>query len=286
LHGSHGDQLRSQCDRCNPWLYETGAILKRVVHDGLIYYQFDALAATPEVYHGVFTRAGGVSRAPFASLNLSRSVGDDGASVTENNRRMLAAFDVSPDQATTAWLVHGRSVAVVDRADAGHYRANVDAIITHERGLALTMRFADCVPVVVYDRACGAIGLAHAGWRGVAVNVVAATLDALREAYGTDPHDVWAGIGPCIGVDQYRVGSDVIEAIAAACPADAPIAQRQPDGSTHLDLNAAVVAQLRACGVTHIEDSQMCTATRTDEWFSHRAEHGQTGRFGVVIGLQ
>lgn len=271
---------------CNPWLYETGDILKRVVHDELIYYQFDALAAASDVYHGVFTRAGGVSRAPFASLNLSRSVGDDVASVSENNRRMLSAFDVQPDQATTAWLVHGRSVAVVDRANAGHYRTNVDAIITRERGLALTMRFADCVPVVVYDRACGAIGLAHAGWRGVAVNVVAATLDALSEVFGTDPRDVWAGIGPCISVDQYRVGPDVIEAIAAACPADAPITRRQPDGSLHLDLNAAVTAQLRACGVTHIEDSQLCTATRTDEWFSHRAEHGKTGRFGVVIGLQ
>ena len=78
----------------------------------------------------------------------------------------------------------------------------------------------------------------------------------------------------------------MIAAIAAACPADAPIAQGQIDGSVHLDLNAAVAAQLRACGVMHLEDSKVCTATRTDEWFSHRAEHGKTGRFGVVIGLQ
>ncbi|MBI5566342.1 MAG: peptidoglycan editing factor PgeF [Chloroflexi bacterium] len=260
--------------------------MNRVVHDELIYYQFDDLASAPELYHGVFTRAGGVSRAPFASLNLSRSVGDEAVAVTENNRRMLAVFDMQPDQATTAWLVHGRSVAVVDRADAGHYRTNVDAILTRERGLALTMRFADCVPVVVYDRVRGAIGLAHAGWRGVAVNVVAATLDAMHAAFGSEPRDVWAGIGPCISVDRYRVGEDVITAIAAACPADIPIAQRQTDGSVHLDLNAAVTAQLCAGGVTHIEDSKVCTATRIDEWFSHRAEQGKTGRFGVVIGLQ
>jgi YfiH family protein len=260
--------------------------LKRVVHDQLIYYQFDDLISAPDLYHGVFTRAGGVSRAPFESLNLSRSVGDDAAAVAENNRRMLAVFDVRPDQATTAWLVHGRSVAVVDRADAGQYRTSVDALITCERGLALTMRFADCVPVIVYDRVRGAIGLAHAGWRGVAVNVVAATVDAMREVFSSDPRDVWAGIGPCIGVDQYRVGPDVIEAVAAACPPNTSITHRQPDGRLHLDLNAAVAAQLRACGVTHIEDSKVCTATRTDEWFSHRAEQGKTGRFGVVIGLQ
>lgn len=260
--------------------------MKRIVQDELVYYQFDDLAGAPDLYHGVFTRAGGVSRAPFASLNLSRSVGDDAVAVTENNRRMLSVFNVRPDQATTAWLVHGRSVAVVDRADAGHFRANVDAIITRERGLALTMRFADCVPVIVYDQGRDAIGLAHAGWRGVAANVVAATLDAMREVFGSDPRDVWAGIGPCIGVDQYRVGPDVMAAVAAACPPDAPIARRQPDGSIHLDLNVAVGAQLRACGVMQIEDSQVCTATRTDEWFSHRAEQGKTGRFGVVIGLQ
>lgn len=261
-----------------------GDQLKRLTQDGLTYYQFDDLTAEPGLYHGVFTRAGGVSRAPFESLNLSRSVGDEPAAVAENNRRMLAAFDVQPQQATTAWLVHGRTVAVVDRADAGRFRTEVDAIITRERGLALTMRFADCVPVVVYDRVRGAIGLAHAGWRGVAVNIVAATLDALREAFGSEPRDVWAGIGPCISVDHYRVGQDVIDAVAAACPPHTPIVQPRPDGP-HLDLNAAVTAQLRACGVTHLEDSRLCTATRTDEWFSHRAEQGKTGRFGVVIGL-
>ncbi len=262
-----------------------GDRVKRIVQDELAYYQFNDLASSPDLYHGVFTRAGGVSQAPFASLNLSRSVGDDPAAVTENNRRMLAAFDVQPHQATTAWLVHGRSVAVVDRADAGQYRTNTDAIITRERGLALTMRFADCVPVIVVDRVRGAIGLAHAGWRGVAVNIVAATLDAMRDAFGSVPRDVWAGIGPCISVERYRVGQDVIDAVAAACPPRTPIAQRRPDGSVHLDLNVAVAAQLRACGVTQIEDSRLCTATRTDEWFSHRAERGQTGRFGVVIGL-
>ena len=259
--------------------------MKRVVHAQLAYYQFDDLAAAPMVYHGIFTRVGGVSRAPFESLNLSRSVGDDPLAVTENNRRMLAAFAVKPAQATTAWLVHGQSVAVVDRADAGHFRQGVDALITRTRGLALTMRFADCVPVVLYDAAHGAIGLAHAGWRGVAVNVVAAAIDALRAAFGSEPPELWAGIGPCIGVEQYRVGPEVLAAVAAACPPEAAIAPRQPDGRVHLDLSAAVTAQLRACGVTHIEDARLCTATRTGEWFSHRAEHGQTGRFGLVIGL-
>ena len=252
----------------------------------LRYYQFDALSDHPAVFHGVFTRLGGVSRAPFESLNLSRSVGDDSAAVQENNRRMLSVFEAASDQAVTAWLVHGRSVAAVTAAEGGTFRQETDALITCDRALTLTMRFADCVPIVFYDSVRGAIGLAHAGWRGVAVGVVPATIEALQSTYGCNPRDIWAGIGPCIGVDRYRVGSEVIEAVSAACPTAAAIVQRQPDGSLHLDLIAAVVAQLRASGVGQIEDSAICTASNTTEWFSHRAENGQTGRFGVAIGLR
>jgi polyphenol oxidase len=258
--------------------------LKRQSTKDLVYYQFDDLDSHPDLYHGVFTRLGGVSRAPYESLNLARSVGDDAPAVAENNRRMLAVFDTTPDRATTAWLTHGRLVAVMTRADAGSYRQGYDAIITRERGLALTMRFADCVPILFFDPIQRAIGLAHAGWRGVAENVIAATVEALCQNFGSNPHDLWAGIGPCIGADRYRVGQDVIDLVTPACPPQAPIVLRRPDGSLHLDLNAAVTAQLQTCGVEHIEDSALCTASHTAEWFSHRAENGRTGRFGVVIG--
>jgi YfiH family protein len=260
--------------------------LKRQSLNGLVFYQFDGLDHYTELYHGAFTRLGGVSGAPFESLNLARSVGDDVQAVQENNRRMLSAFGVTPGRATTAWLVHGRAVAVMTQADAGSYRQGYDAIITRERGLALTMRFADCVPLVFYDPMQQAIGLAHAGWRGVAENVIAATVMALRDNFRSNPRDLWAGIGPCISADRYRVGQDVIDLVAAACPPQVPIVQLQPDGALHLDLNAAVRSQLEASGIENIEDSATCTASNTGEWFSHRAEHGKTGRFGVVIGLR
>jgi YfiH family protein len=254
--------------------------------DGLVFYQFDGLAHYPDLYHGAFTRLGGVSRPPFASLNLARSVGDDTQVVQENNRRMLRVFGLTSDRATTVWLVHGKQVAVMTSADAGAYRQGFDALITRERGLALTMRFADCVPIVFFDPVQRAVGLAHAGWRGVAEKVIATTVAALSENFGSDPRDLWAGIGPCISADRYRVGQEVIDLVQPACPPRAPIVQRQPDGAVHLDLNAAVASQLRACGVENIEDSAICTASNTAEWFSHRAENGKTGRFGVVIGLR
>ncbi len=260
--------------------------MKRQSLNGLVFYQFDGLEDDANLYHGAFTRLGGVSEAPFESLNLARSVGDDVQRVQENNRRLLRVFEMTPDHATTAWLVHGTAVAVMTQADAGTYRQGFDAIITRERGLALTMRFADCVPIVFFDPVRRAIGLAHAGWRGVAGNVVAATVAALRENFGSHPRDLWAGIGPCIGVDRYRVGQEVIELIAPACPPHAPIVRRQTDGFLFLDLNAAVQSQLQACGVENVENSAICTASDTAEWFSHRAEQGKTGRFGIVIGLR
>ena len=260
--------------------------MKQQHNHTLVYYQFDGLSQYSAVYHGVFTRLGGVSRAHFESLNLSRSVGDDPEAVRENNRRMLSIFDVTPDRSVTAWLVHGKTVAVVDRNDASGYRAGTDAIITNDRSIALTMRFADCAPIIFYDPVHQAVGIAHAGWRGVAVNIARETVMAMQAAFKSDPYELWVGIGPCISVDRYRVGLEVIDAVSAACPPAAPIVQRQPDGSTHLDLNAAIEAQLRASGVNQIEVSNLCTATNTHEWFSHRAENGKTGRFGVVLGLK
>ena len=112
--------------------------MKQQSSDGLVFYQFEALAQSSDLYHGAFTRLGGVSQTPFESLNLARSVGDDVQAVQENNRRMLSVFDMTPDRATTAWLVHGKAVAVMTHADAGNYRQGMDAIITRERGLALT----------------------------------------------------------------------------------------------------------------------------------------------------
>lgn len=226
-----------------------------------------------------------MSVGPYASLNVSRAVGDDPDAVTENNRRMLGAFGYRREQAVTAWLVHGRGVAVMTRADLGRDPQQVDALVTRERGLPLTMRFADCVPIVLYDPARPAIGVAHAGWRGVALDVVAATVRTMIDAFGSVPRRMWAGIGPAIGAEWYEVGVDVAERVMAACPPGTRLAQSGRDGRPHLDLAAAVTAQLQVAGVGAIEASGICTASNTGEWFSHRAEKGKTGRFGLVVAL-
>ncbi len=248
-------------------------------------YQFDGLLAFPETIHAILTRRGGVSVGAYTSLNLSRSVGDDPRAVAENNRRALGAFGYRREQAVTAWLTHGRDVAVITHADLGRDPQRVDALVTRERGLPLTMRFADCAPIVFYDPVRRAIGVAHAGWRGIAVNVVAATVQTMVDAFGSDPRHLWAGIGPAIGVERYEVGVDVAAQVAAACPPGARVTQHTSPGRLHVDLAAAVTAQLQAAGVGAIEPSGICTASDIGEWFSHRAEQGRTGRFGLVVAL-
>lgn len=253
--------------------------------DSLVAYQFEGLRARAETTHAVFTRKGGASSGRFSSLNISSAVKDDDDAVVENNRRMLHALGYRREDVVAAWLVHSSTVALITWDDVGAPLHKVDALITRERGLPLRMCFADCVPIVFYDPRKQAIGFAHAGWRGVASNVGAATVQSLVEAYGSEPRHIWVGIGPAICVEHYEVSQDVVDQVAAACPRGTRLTQPGNNGRPHLDLAAAVTSQLEAAGVGSIENSGLCTASNIDEWYSHRAEKGVTGRFGLVLAL-
>ncbi|RLC80988.1 MAG: hypothetical protein DRI81_03530, partial [Chloroflexi bacterium] len=178
----------------------------------------------------------------------------------------------------------GARVGVVGRAHLGTVQPATDALVTDAPGVPLLMRFGDCASVLFFDSVRRVIGMTHAGWRGVAVGSVPATVRTMTERFGCNPADLWAGIGPTIGPCCYEVGQEVVTAVEAACPPGTK-ATHDVNGRTHLDLPGAVRAQLRAGGVEQIEDSGLCTACRVDEFFSHRAERGHTGRFGIVMEL-
>jgi YfiH family protein len=156
--------------------------------------------------------------------------------------------------------------------------------VTATPGVPLMMRFGDCAPVLLFDPVRRVAGMAHAGWRGVAAGVIEASIRAMTEHLGCNPPDIWAGVGPTIGPCCYEVGTDVADEIAAACPVAAQVI-RCVDDCVHADLPAAVEAQLRAGGIEQVEQANLCTSCRVDEFFSHRAENGRTGRFGIVMGL-
>jgi YfiH family protein len=255
--------------------------MKRQTHNALAYYQFDSLDES-RIAHGIFTRLGGVSEGCYASLNLSRSTGDAAEPVTENRARMNAAFGLPYEDTLTSWLVHGNHVRVVSWDDRSQNDIHADAMVTRTPGLALTLRFADCVPVLFHDPVQKAIGIAHAGWPGIACKVLPQTVAILQAAFGSRPQDLIACIGPSIGPTKFEVGLDVAEKIQAAVSANVTLPHEDLQ-KRHVDLWRAAQFQLNACGVEQIETAGICTASNTHEWFSHRAEKGKTGRFGAMI---
>ncbi len=251
----------------------------------MVRYRFAGLDGAAGLLHAVLTRIGGVSRGPYATLNLSQAVGDEPAAVEENHRRALEPLGLDRAQVVSPWQVHGASAEVVGWEHRGTVRPETDALVTATPGLPLMMRFADCTPVVLFDPLRRAVGLAHAGWRGVVAGVAGAAIELMTAGLACEARDIWAGIGPTIGPCCYEVGMDVAEEIASACPPGSAVVQAL-DGRVYADLPAAVEAQLRSVGVEQIERAGLCTACHVDEFFSHRAENGRTGRFGIVIGME
>lgn len=252
--------------------------------NGLVVYHFESLS-TEGLVHAVFTRLGGVSRGPFATLNTGHTVGDDEAAVAENHARVYRYLGLSADQVTTAHLVHSNRVTVISEAQAGQVVPATDGLATTTPGLALMLRFADCQPIILYDPTHHALALIHAGWRGVAQGIAARAVEAMGAAFGSEPPDLFVGLGPAIGPCCYTVGDDVAAAMGYALPDWRQAMQATAQG-WRLDLSTANAQQLAAVGVQHIEQSDLCTSCHNDLFFSHRADKGRTGRFAVVAYLQ
>lgn len=251
-------------------------------------WQSALLASIPGVVHGVSTRLGGVSRPPFATLNLSLQTGDRMEDVIENRRRFLARLGFNLDAAVWGEQVHGTVVRQVTRRDAAekgvHAFPATDGLVTTQRGLALMAFFADCLPIMAAEEGGRAAGVAHAGWRGTIAGVARQLIVSLR-ACGVAPERIKVALGPCIKPCCYAVSEELYQRFRDEIGPQA--VGRTRSGRPALDLAGANTALLVAAGVPEsaIEVSPICTACRTDLFFSHRAERGNTGRFAAVVGL-
>lgn len=253
--------------------------------------RFPSLSALSGLVHGVSTRQGGVSEGPFASLNLGWTVGDERAAVEANYRRLAEALALPRQHLTTTWQVHGNRVVRAHLEDRGTMLGQADGIITDVPNLPLTQRYADCTPVLVYDPKRQAVGLAHAGWRSTAGGVSVALVRAMIDSFGSDPGDLVAVIGPAIGPCCYEVGPEVEEAVVRAWQVGPSWLSRKgsagpSNGRALLDLWEANRWQLAWAGVGSVEVAGICTRCRKDLYFSHRGDHGRTGRFAVVAMLK
>lgn len=219
----------------------------------------------------ITARNGGVSRGPYESLNLAAHVGDDPVAVAENRRRVAAAMGVAIDRLVIASQVHGDVVNDVDDWDGTALTG--DALVSTRRDVALCVLVADCVPLLFVDSGTARIGVAHAGWRGLARGVVEATLSHFR-----DPSEVHVVIGPHISLDRYQVGPEV-----AAHFFDVPHACVEDVGDRwRLDLGAVAEDQLRSRGVLEGHITR-CDHSSDDVqlFYSDRAAR-PCGRFGLV----
>ena len=241
------------------------------------------------------TRLGGVSVAPWESLNLGVHVGDDPSAVLENRQRVRKEASLPSEP---VWLeqVHGTSVVELDAANTPRMantveqliqspRPRADAAISRHRGVVCAIQVADCMPVLFAARDGSVVGAAHAGWRGLASGVLGATVSAM----GLPPHQIIAWMGPTIGPNHFEVGDDVVAAFRdTAAPNDAAQTEaaftRKANGKWLCDLYALARLRLAALGVSSVSGGGWCTFEDSQRFFSYRRD-GQTGRMAALIWL-
>ena len=242
--------------------------------------------------HGFSTRLGGVSPAPWDSLNLDDRRGDDIANVQENFRRLCAALDTDVQRAVLSRQVHRSDVRRVTAEDCGKglWRPqdydSADGLVTDVPGIPLIVFSADCNVLLLHDPVRRVIGAAHAGWRGTAAGIAAETVRVMAQDYGCDPADIRAAVGPAIGQCCFETDSDVPEALRATLGAAAEPFMVWNGSKWHIDLKAVNALWLQKAGVTHIDVCSHCTACRPDLYWSHRKMGLRRGEQAALIALR
>ena len=245
------------------------------------YLVAENLQALDFTVHAFCTRLGGVSEGPYATLNAGFLAGDRDADVRRNLDLVSGSFAIPEGRLIQVRQVHGDRIVVI--GDEGALPDNPpegDGMITDRPGVALGIKTADCVPLLFVDRVRRVIGAAHAGWRGTSLDMAAKMIDAFVGRFSSRREDVLVAIGPAIGPCCYQVDSPVHERFLSRWNAVNFLMPCREEGRWMLDLALANRSQLVEAGVPdgNIVSADLCTACRKDLFFSHRADHGCTGR--------
>jgi polyphenol oxidase len=219
----------------------------------------------------VTTRNGGVSVAPWDSLNLGDHVGDAPAAVAENRRRLREQLPSEP-----VWLKQVHGVTCIDAQVAGSNEA--DAAFTRAPGVVCAVLTADCLPVLLCDTAGSVVAAAHAGWRGLAAGIIESAVRRM----GVPGEQIMAWLGPAIGPENFEVGGEVREAFVAHDPLAATAFARRSNGRWLCDIYQLAQQRLAAHGVCHIASADFCTVRDAERFYSYRRD-GVTGRMASLI---
>ena len=256
------------------------------IQNGALEYITSPNIAVP---HCFTTRCGGVSGGYLGSLNLGAHRGDTMENVAKNYAILANALQFSPDKLVLANQIHTDIVRVVTGEDCVGSLSHrdypeCDALVTNTPGVTLAVFTADCTPILFYDPKTGAVGAAHAGWRGTAAGIAAKTVDAMVAAFGCRRENIRAAIGPNIGTCCFETDRDVPDAMCAALGSEADPFIHANGSKYHVDLKGINALWLRRGGVTNVEISTDCTACSPDRFWSHRITGGQRGsQAGVIV---
>ena len=256
---------------------------------------YPLLERTGIVEHCFTTRLGGVSEGVCSTLNLSFSRGDKEEAVLENYRRVAETFGKTVDDFVCTDQTHTTTVRLVGKEERGYGvtkqkpYTDVDGLITNESGVILSTFYADCVPLYFVYPVNKAIGLSHSGWRGTVGRMGQKTLEAMADAFGTKPADVYAAIGPSICQDCYEISEDVAEHFYQEFSQQGEeILIHKGNGKYQLDLWKTNEIVLLEAGILpeHLAVTNICTCCNSDVLFSHRASHGKRGNLAAFLMLK
>ena len=267
-------------------------MFQRELQGRLAVFKSPLLRQQRGLVHGFSSRGGGYSRGAYASLNLGLTSGDNLMEVRQNRLLFATTLGIGPERVVCGRQVHSTNIAQVGKGqmgrgflDAAQALPDTDGLVTDAHGVALLTLFADCVPVLFHDPVRQVIGVCHCGWRGTVGKIAAKMAGLMVQAYGCQPENICAAIGPSISRDAYEVDLPVLTQFRQAFSfADALIT---PVDDTHgkLDLWEANRLQLLEAGLLaqHIDVSGLCTFQNHQTFFSHRADQGNTGRNGALL---
>jgi len=237
--------------------------------------------------HCFTTRFGGVSTGIFASMNIAIKEGESEENVRKNLDILAASLGFDTGNLVTTRQTHSDIVRVVTKGDhIGIFHRDYpecDALVTNDPGTALMIYTADCTPMLFHDPVTGAVGAAHAGWRGTVSAIGAKTVRAMAEHFGCDPANIRAAIGPNIGLCHFETDADVPQALTDAFGEAVKAHIRRNGEKYYVNLKEINAQILRAAGVRHIEISESCTYCEHHRFWSHRFTRGQRGSQGAVI---
>jgi len=266
-----------------------------------VVYYASAILEAIGVRHAFSTRIGGISPPPFDSLNLGNPSGcavqDDYDRIWTNYALLLSCIGCPTEPPLRVHQVHGNAVTEVQTGKSFDTGCQADALVSRDSHRAISVRTADCVPILLGSADGSVVAAVHAGWRGIIAGVIPATVKRMTAAAGQPATTFRAAIGPCIGMGAFEVAADVLaefeKVFARQMAGGEPREKALPfgsrpngvDGKGNVDLGAAARLQLLNCGIDerHLDSADRCTATHQDEFFSHRRDHGVTGRMAAII---